>query len=98
MLAELEKLVVMLKQRLDKHGASGSTLTLKLKYADYRQLTRSRTVGSAISDIETIRSIAMALFALLTVDQQKVRLLGLTVSDLHAEQITDDGVQLRLEV
>jgi DNA polymerase IV len=98
MLAELEKLVIMLKQRLDKHGASGSTLTLKLKYADYRQLTRSRTVGSAISDIETIRSMALALFALLEVDQQKVRLLGLTVSNLRSKQSTDDGIQLRLEV
>jgi DNA polymerase IV len=98
MLVELEKLVTMLKKRLDKYDAVGFTLTLKLKYADYRQLTRSRTLTSVITDIEMIRSIALALFATLEVEQQKVRLLGLTMSNLLSEQATDGEVQLRLDV
>jgi DNA polymerase IV len=98
MLIELEKLVAMLKERLDKYDAVGFTLTLKLKYADYRQLTRSRTQTTVIADIEMIRSMAMALFATIEVNQQKVRLLGLTVSNLCGEKITDNSVQLKLEV
>jgi len=74
------------------------TLTLKLKYADYRQLTRSRTQTTVIADTEMIRSMAMALFATVEVNQQKVRLLGLTVSNLCGEKATDNSVQLKLEV
>ncbi|MBC8120900.1 MAG: DNA polymerase IV, partial [Gemmatimonadaceae bacterium] len=98
MLGELEKLALALKERLDEHGAAGHTLTLKLKYADYRQLTRSKTVGQLIVEVENIRSLAMELFALVEVEQQKVRLLGLAVSNLRSELSTDDAVQLRLPV
>ncbi|MBC8121556.1 MAG: DNA polymerase IV [Gemmatimonadaceae bacterium] len=98
MLRELEKLVLALKERLEAQSASGSTLTLKLKYADYRQLTRSKTVGYAIVEVETIRLMARELFALVEVEQQKVRLLGLSVSNLRSEPSLDEAVQLRLEV
>ncbi|MBC8123111.1 MAG: DNA polymerase IV [Gemmatimonadaceae bacterium] len=98
MLAELEKLVLALKERLDEHGATGYTLTLKLKYADYRQLTRSKTVGQLIGEVENIRSLASELFALIEVEQQKVRLLGLAMSNLNREASTDEAEQLRLPV
>ncbi len=98
MLVELEKLVVMLKNRLDKYDQFGFTLTLKLKYADYRQLTRSRTLTSVITDIEMLRTMALALFATLEVEQKKVRLLGLTMSNLRSDQATDDGLQLSLGI
>lgn len=98
MLGELEKLVLALKERLDTHDAAGSTLTLKVKYADYRQQTRTRTVDSSLVEVERIRAMAKELFALVEVEGQKVRLFGLAVSNLRSEAKIEDAVQLRLPV
>lgn len=98
MLGELSKLVMSLKERLDEHDTSGYTLTLKLKYADYQQQTRSRTVAYPITEVEHIRSIAVELFTSVGVEQRKVRLLGLSASNLRSEPGADEGLQLRLEV
>jgi DNA polymerase IV len=42
-LVELEQIARTLCERIERHQASGRTLTLKVKFSDYRQITRSRT-------------------------------------------------------
>ena len=39
----LKQIAQTLKKRIDRHQASGRTLTLKVKFSDYQQITRSRT-------------------------------------------------------
>ncbi|AGY59161.1 DNA polymerase IV [Gloeobacter kilaueensis] len=95
---ELEKLVVALKERADTYRAVGHTLTLKLKYANYRQLSRSRTVTAPIKEIEAIRTIAQELLVAAAIDGQKVRLLGLYLSGLQSEDPEAECVQLKLGV
>ena len=41
--AKLEQIAQTLKNRIDRHQASGRTLTLKVKFSDYQQITRFRT-------------------------------------------------------
>lgn len=95
-LAELEAIAHVLKARLDAKQTCGRTLTLKVKYADYQQITRSKTVMYAIQELPTILELAHELLAMTEVGHKQVRLLGLTVSNLGEVSIHKDYVQLTL--
>jgi DNA polymerase IV len=55
MLLELEKIAQTVKQRIDQHQTGGRTLTLKVKFSDYQQITRSKTVLTPRPRIECDR-------------------------------------------
>lgn len=93
---QLEQIAQTLKQRLDTHRVYGHTLTLKLKYEDYQQLTRSNTLGDLIQEQEMILSLAKGLLAGVAVNHKKVRLLGLSLTNLATEEATTFGRQLSL--
>ncbi|MEA5599121.1 DNA polymerase IV [Rivularia sp. UHCC 0363] len=84
-LSELEVIAATLKRRMDSQQATGRTLTLKLKYADYQQVSRSRTLSCLIGELDDIVSLARELLATLDVEQKQVRLLGLALSNLVGE-------------
>jgi DNA polymerase-4 len=85
-----------LKERIDTSQVSGRTLTLKVKYADYQQVTRSRTVNEPIFEIETMIKIASDLLEMTEIDSKQVRLLGLSISNLDGENDASKVVQLTL--
>lgn len=93
--AALEEIAIVLKQRIDRKQNYGRTLTLKVKYADYHQVTRSRTLLQPIDTIEQIMDLATELLALTDIEQKQVRLLGLAISNLHQEEQAD-YVQLEI--
>lgn len=72
---------------LRKQGLSGRTITLKVKYADFTQFTRSRTLPRSTNATQTIYETACALLAACAL-AQKVRLIGVGVSGFQegAEQ------------
>lgn len=82
MLQELETLAQTLQKRLEQHRTSGRTLTLKIKFADYQQITRSRTLSHSIRSLETIVAISEAIFGTIDLKGCSVRLLGLSISNL----------------
>jgi DNA polymerase IV len=97
MFAALEEIAQTLKLRIDSSSACGRTLTLKVKYADYQQVTRSRTVPEPILESAVMMQIATELLESTEVDDRNVRLLGLTLSNLDGENEEDDDcVQLTL--
>jgi DNA polymerase-4 len=49
------------KKRLNKHNVAGKTITLKIKYSDFTQQTRSKTVLYFISDKGLILEIVKEL-------------------------------------
>ena len=61
----------------------GRTVTLKVKYSDFRIVTRSRTLPAAIAREDDIREAGIHLLAPLMPPLKGVRLLGLTVSNLE---------------
>ncbi|MDJ0708584.1 MAG: DNA polymerase IV [Leptolyngbyaceae cyanobacterium MO_188.B28] len=79
---ELERLAQRVAERLDKQKQSGYTLTLKIKYADYQQITRSQTLSEPIRDASAIYGLAQDLLWAHVGDGKKVRLLGITISQL----------------
>lgn len=84
-LAALQAIATELQERLDEKQTRGRTLTLKVKYADYRQITRSHTAPTPFTDIDTLLHHAETLLNTLDLDlsQQKIRLLGLSLSNLN---------------
>jgi DNA polymerase IV len=81
MIPELEKLSMLVHKRLTKHGLKGKTVTLKIKYHDFRQITRSQSVEVYVDDYDTIFNKAVNLLNLTEPEKFKIRLLGISVSN-----------------
>jgi len=80
MIIEIYNLVLELVRRIIKNDFNGRTLTLKVKYADFRQITRSITRENPFLEKQDILNAAKQL--LKKVDKSKgIRLLGLAVSN-----------------
>ncbi|PAX59802.1 DNA polymerase IV [Brunnivagina elsteri] len=94
-LMELEQIAETLHERLEKHQTSGRTLTLKVKFSDYQQITRSRTFGSSINSLDTIITEAIALLGTIELGDRSIRLLGISLSNLDNVQ-TSQIIQLPL--
>ncbi len=94
MLQELEKIAQTVKQRLDEKQATGRTLTLKVKFADYQQITRSKTLMVPIRELEVICELARELFSTIDLRSREVRLLGISLSNLDG--VEKQYVQLSL--
>lgn len=84
MLEKLSKIANELERRLQKHQKAGKTVTLKIKYSDFTQQTRSKTLPYFISDKSLLFEFAKELLY-----QEKlknsVRLLGISLSNLNTE-------------
>ncbi len=97
MLEQLQVIAISLERRLKKNNLSGKTVTLKIKYSDFTQQTRSKTLPYFIADKGLILE---AVKELLYQDRMKdsVRLLGISMSNLNTEeQKTVVAVQLKLK-
>jgi DNA polymerase-4 len=71
-----------------------------VKYADYQQVTRSRTLPEPISGHDEMLNLALELLADTEVENRHARLLGLTISNLDGAEGEDDGseyVQLTID-
>jgi DNA polymerase-4 len=65
----------------------GRTVTLKVKYADFQQITRSRTGQSLFSTSAEIEQLSHALLEPLFPVAKGIRLLGITLSSLGEKQL-----------
>ena len=83
-------------ERVERSRAMGRTVTLKLKYADFRQITRARSFAAPIGDRVTIGEAGQGLLAALCPVPLGVRLLGLTLSALADGEAIDGDMQLGL--
>jgi DNA polymerase-4 len=78
---EIEKLAGTLNRRLLEHGLKGRTVTVKIKYSDFRIITRSKSFAEPVGDLATISSTARQLLLATNVTGVKIRLLGITLSN-----------------
>ncbi len=97
MIRELEKISRILYNRMVKNDLGGRTITLKIKYSDFKQITRSRSLPLPVMDRETILAIATELLLSTNPADKKTRLLGIAVSNFDAPETKEMGEgQLRL--
>lgn len=79
--------------RIDRSGARGRTVTLKLRHADFRTVTRARSSQTPVADQAAFLRIGGDLLAAQLPVPDGVRLLGLTLSGILGEDDTDDLTQ-----
>ena len=88
-------------ERLANSEFKGNTLTLKVKFHDFTQITRSITQDKVLTNMKTILPLAKHLLANVEYENHPIRLLGLSVSNPRGEE--DDNhyqhvwEQLKLE-
>jgi DNA polymerase IV len=95
-IAELKPLVAKVWGYCEGKGIRGRTVTLKVKFADFQQITRSRTVAMPIehSDFEELAGdLLRSVFPV----RKGIRLLGVTLSSL-GDVLPPDQRQLRFEL
>jgi DNA polymerase-4 len=83
MKTELAKIGQLVHERLDKHQLKGRTITLKIKYSDFKQVTRSQSFSNRTADAAIIIQTAQQLLAATDTENSKIRLLGITVSNFY---------------
>jgi DNA polymerase-4 len=66
----------------DKHRISAKTVTVKIKFSDFQQITRSRTMSQALSGPAEMALVARQLIETAFPFRKPVRLLGVTLSNL----------------
>jgi DNA polymerase-4 len=89
---EVVRLADAVVGRLRRQGLAGRTVTLKVRFGDFRTITRSRTEAEGVDTAPALAAVALALLD--GVDPSPgVRLLGVSASNLVAAP----GHQLSLE-
>jgi len=100
MFEELDKISRIVAERLDKRQLKGRTVTLKVKYSDFKQITRNQSLSSAVADETSLSDIAKQLLLATNLDDVQVRLLGISVSNfgnlLPKPEKDESSDQLRL--
>ena len=96
MLEKLNKIGEELERRMIKSNTKGKTITLKIKYSDFTQQTRSKTITNYIQKKNEFMPIVKEL---LYQEQMKnsVRLLGISFGNLDTEKKDPVWVQLKFE-
>jgi DNA polymerase-4 len=85
-------------RRIESNGVCGRTVTLKVKFADFRQISRARTCLDPLGNKGDFCDVARELLTQLLPVRQGVRLLGLTLSGLallESQQETEPVVRAR---
>jgi DNA polymerase-4 len=67
---------------LRRHGLAGRTITLKIKYADFRQITRQVTLPQRVNSTKTIYDTAKDILDSVEL-ADRVRLIGVGVSSFE---------------
>ena len=82
---ELYHTVLELERRIKKNTFEGHTLTLKVKFQDFQQITRSITVEQVLRTKDDILPLAKQLLQQVEFSSHPIRLLGLGVSNQRGE-------------
>ena len=90
LLGELDRIAASLWTRMEKADARGRTVTLKIKFADFRIVTRSRSLPRNVADAAEARSIGRALLQAELPLAKEVRLLGLGIHNLEGSEDEED--------
>lgn len=86
LIIELYHVAVELVERLKKKDFRGNTLTLKVKFHDFTQITRSVTQAEALTTLPVILPLAKQLLKEVDYQHRAIRLLGLSVSHPKTEE------------
>jgi DNA polymerase IV len=87
MLSELQPLIDKVWRHCENKGTLGRTVTLKVKFADFELISRSRSVGRAVDSRSELESVSAELLKALCPMEKAVRLLGISISGFSVGEI-----------
>ena len=93
-IAELYRLEKELMERIEHSGTTGRTVTLKVKFSDFRQITRSKTLQTYIRNFEILHREVTNLRKSIVLEGTQIRLLGVSISNLETEDPEDRQLHL----
>ena len=93
MVSELQPLVDKVWRHCENTGHRGRTVTLKVKFADFEIISRSRSVPTAVGGRDDLERLAVGLLEAAMPLPKAVRLLGVLLSSL---QFSNDGEQRQI--
>jgi len=82
----MDHIVDTVWERIERSGARGRTVTMKLRYADFQTLTRARSLHHFVADKAEFSTIGHALLEDHLPLPQPIRLMGLTLSALEQRE------------
>ncbi|NNH66813.1 DNA polymerase IV [Rhizobium laguerreae] len=91
----LQPLIEKVWAYCEANGIAAKTVTLKVKYADFSQITRSKTVPAPLPAIADLEDLVNLLLAPIFPPRKGIRLLGVTLSSLEGRAPAAEP-QLRL--
>lgn len=94
---ELEQILETVDKRMAASKTKGKTLTVKVKYADFTQITRSKTISKWIKSRDQIKQLYSEILNHEDLLHKPIRLLGLTISNLNHEEKVSASNQLTLK-
>lgn len=86
-ISELYFIAKELEERLIESGFKGKTLTVKIKFHNFEQISRSKTFDKYITDFHSILHNAKELLANVKTERTSIRLMGLTVSNANSKPL-----------
>jgi DNA polymerase IV len=92
--AALQDIIDKVWEHCERSGSHGRTVTLKVKFANFRQITRSRTGQTQIRTRAELEGLGNALLEPLFPVTRGIRLLGLSLSSLAAQELGERQVSL----
>jgi DNA polymerase IV len=84
---ELEKIAPVVQRRLTQHQLKARTVTLKIKYSDFKVITRSKSFAEPVDDLELLVDTAKELLLSTEPDEVRIRLFGISVSNFGEKTI-----------
>ncbi|MGT2440991.1 DNA polymerase IV (plasmid) [Bradyrhizobium betae] len=89
--AEVATLIAKVWRLCEAKQLRARTATLKIKYADFRQITRSRTVPLPFRSAAEVEDLAAALLDPLFPVEKGIRLVGVTVTSFEDVNAPEEG-------
>jgi DNA polymerase-4 len=82
LLAYYLELCEQVARRLRRHGVKGHTVVVKLRFSDFKTVSRSRTLPGPIDTSHELYSVVKQIFEAMNLQRIRVRLVGVRVEGL----------------
>jgi DNA polymerase-4 len=94
---ELDRIAAIVSDRAVRKNLKGKTITVKIKFHDFKMITRSKSSMEAFNDEPTIKQHVREILEVVDLDEKRVRLAGVTMSNFgQGAASADEGFQLPL--
>ncbi|MEA3061292.1 MAG: polymerase [Sphingomonadales bacterium] len=91
--AELARIGRTVWRRIEAKGLAGRTVNLKVKYSDFRIVTRARSLDRPVAGLAEFLELGAGLLDTLLPPEKSIRLLGLGLSGLNEEEAAEPSAR-----